>query len=390
MFFVGIDMSKDSFNFCIINQEEKVVNKGSFSVSKDGFNSLLKIVSSLDNPVVLIESSSRYHIPLSSFLVSHNIPVYIANPKTVFNFIRFKSPNNPSKSDTKDAFLIALFAKYESKNIKPYSISDYLKLIARKIESISQEIAKTKTQIIHALDVLFPELDNHVNVFSKAVLNLLFSFPSAYDIAKADVMDVEKFFYSSIGRKVSISAEDVINLAKNSVGVNIVALKVSLKVDIERLLFLEKQIKELEDVFVDLMKDFFCEDVEIVSSIAGVSEKLACRFISEIESISRFENAKKLISYAGTDPVVKQSGRWKVRMSISKQGNPHLRNILYQMATGVVMWNDVFKGYYRRKYEQFKSRKKAMIAVVNKLVRVVFAMLSKRVFFYHHPLISNT
>lgn len=390
MFFVGVDMSKDSFNFCIINQEEKVVNKGSFSVSKDGFNSLLKIVSSLDNPVVLIESSSRYHIPLSSFLVSHNIPVYIANPKTVFNFIRFKSPNNPSKSDTKDAFLIALFAKYESKNIKPYSISDYLKLIARKIESISQEIAKTKTQIIHALDVLFPELDNHVNVFSKAVLNLLFSFPSAYDIAKADVMDVEKFFYSSIGRKVSISAEDVINLAKNSVGVNIVALKVSLKVDIERLLFLEKQIKELEDVFVDLMKDFFCEDVEIVSSIAGVSEKLACRFISEIESISRFENAKKLISYAGTDPVVKQSGRWKVRMSISKQGNPHLRNILYQMATGVVMWNDVFKGYYRRKYEQFKSRKKAMIAVVNKLVRVVFAMLSKRVFFYHHPLISNT
>ncbi|WP_245596352.1 IS110 family transposase [Sulfurihydrogenibium subterraneum] len=338
------------------------------------------MVSSLNNPVVLIESSSRYHIPLSSFLVSHNIPVYIANPKTVFNFIKFKSPNNPSKSDTKDAFLIALFAKYESKNIKPYSISDYLKLIARKIESISQEIAKTKTQIIHALDVLFPELDNHVNVFSKAVLNLLFSFPSAYVIAKADVMDVEKFFYSSIGRKVSISAEDVINLAKNSVGVNIVALKVSLKVDIERLLFLEKQVKELEDVFVDLMKDFFCEDVEIVSSIAGVSEKLACSFISEIESISRFENAKKLISYAGTDPVVKQSGRWKVRMSISKQGNPHLRNILYQMATGVVMWNDVFKEYYRRKYEQFKSRKKAMIAVVNKLVRVVFAMLSKRVF----------
>ncbi len=77
-------------------------------------------------------------------------------------------------------------------------------------------------------------------------------------------------------------------------------------------------------------------------------------------------------------------------MSISKQGNPHLRNILYQMATGVVMWNNVFKEYYRRKYEQFRSRKKAMIAVVNKLIRVIFAMLSKRVFFNHHSLISNT
>ncbi len=390
MFYVGIDMSKDSFNFCVINQDETVLYKGSLSVSTDGFSSLLKIISSLDNPVVLIESSSRYHIPLSSFLVSHNIPVFIANPKTVYNFIRFKSPNNPSKSDTKDAFLIALFAKYESKNIKPYSISDYLKLIARKIESISHDIAKTKTQIIHALDVLFPELGKHVNVFSKAVLNLLLVYPSAYDIAKADVLEINKSFHSPVGRKVSIPAEEIINLAKNSVGVNIAALKVSLKVDIEKLLFLEKQVKDLEDVFVDLMKDFFCEDVEIVSSIAGISQRLACRFIAEIEDINRFDNAKKLISYAGTDPVIKQSGRWKVKMSISKQGNPHLRNILYQMATGVVMWNNVFKEYYRRKYEQFRSRKKAMIAVVNKLIRVIFAMLSKRVFFNHHSLISNT
>ncbi|EDP73215.1 IS110 family transposase, partial [Hydrogenivirga sp. 128-5-R1-1] len=115
-----------------------------------------------------------------------------------------------------------------------------------------------------------------------------------------------------------------------------------------------------------------------------------CRFIAEIEDISRFENAKKLISYAGTDPVVKQSGKWKVRMSISKQGNPFLRNILYQMATGVVMWNEIFREYYRRKYQQFKSRKKAMIAVVNKLVRVIFAMLSNRQFFNHPSLISNT
>jgi transposase len=348
------------------------------------------LISSFKNFVVLVESSSRYHLPLVYFLVSNNIPVYVVNPKAVSKFIKFKSPNNPSKSDSKDAFFIALFAKYESKNLKPYSVSDSLKLIARKIESISKDIAKTKTQIIQHIDVLFPELEKSVNIFSKAVLNLLSVYPSAFDIASADVNEINKFFYTPIGRRVTISTDELVLLAKNSIGVNNVALKVSLKADIEKLFFLEKQLKELESVFVEMMKDFFCEDIEIVSSVYGISEKLACRFIAEIENINRFENAKKLISYAGTDPVVRQSGRWKVRMSISKQGNPHLRNILYQMATGVVMWNDVFKQYYRRKYQHFRSRKKAMIAVVNKLVRIIFAMLVNRQFFNHPSLISNT
>ena len=390
MHYVGIDMSKNSFNFCVIDNSEKVIKQGSFPVSKDGFTDFVNLISSFNNPIVVVESSSRYHLPLVYSLVSNNFPVYVVNPKAVSNFIKFKSPNNPSKSDSKDAFFISLFAKSESNNLKPYSPSDSLKLIARKIDSISKEIAKTKTQINQHIDVLFPELGKNVNVFSKAVLNLLLYYPSAFDISNATVDKINNFLYSPIGRKVSISADEIILLAKNSVGVNNVALKVSLKADIERLFFLENQLKELESVFTQMMRDFFCDDIEIVSSIAGISERLACRFIAEIEDISRFESAKKLISYAGTDPVVKQSGKWKVRMSISKQGNPFLRNILYQMATGVVMWNEIFREYYRRKYQQFKSRKKAMIAVVNKLVRVIFALLSYRQFFNHPSLISNT
>lgn len=390
MFYIGIDISKDSFNFCVIDDSENFLKKGSFPISKDGFNEFVKAISNFDNPIILLESSSRYHITLTSFLISKGFPVYVVNPKAVYKFISFKSPNNPSKSDNKDAFFISLFAKNEANNLKPYTPSSSLKLLARKIESISQDIAKAKTQIKHSLDVLFPELDKHVNIFSKSVLNLIYHYPSAFDISKASNSEINKIIYSPIGRKISISANELIDIAKNSIGVNDFALKVSLKADIEKLFFLENQLKELEKVFMEQMKDFFCEDIEIVSSITGISESMACRFIAEIGRIDKFESYKKLISYAGTDPVVKQSGKFRVRMSISKQGNPHLRNILYQMATGVVMWNDVFKEYYRRKFQQFKSRKKAMIAVVNKLIRIVFALLSNRQLFNHRYLISNT
>jgi len=119
------------------------------------------------------------------------------------------------------------------------------------------------------------------------------------------------------------------------------------------------------------------QQIKLISSIKGISPKLASLFLAEIGDIKRFDNAKKLIKYAGTDPVIKQSGKYKVKMSISKQGSSFLRNVLFQMAVGVVKWNYYFRAYFIRKKKSFGSYKKAMIAVVNKLIRVIYAICRK-------------
>ncbi len=118
-------------------------------------------------------------------------------------------------------------------------------------------------------------------------------------------------------------------------------------------------------------------ETDILSSIKGISKDLANRFIAEIGDIKKFESAKKIIKYAGLDPVIKQSGKWKSYKGISKKGSAYLRDICYQMAYGVVTWNSVFKEYLKKKWSQYGSYRKAMIAVVNKLIRVIFAMLKK-------------
>jgi len=144
--------------------------------------------------------------------------------------------------------------------------------------------------------------------------------------------------------------------------------------------------------FIDEISKISEKQINILSSIKGISKKLGSLFLAEIENIKKFANAKKLIKYAGTDPVVKQSGKWQTKRGISKQGNPFLRYILYQMATGVITWNKVFKAYYKIKYTQFKSHKKAMIVVVNKLTRAIFAILKNNSFFnpsYHKNLYPN-
>jgi transposase len=132
---------------------------------------------------------------------------------------------------------------------------------------------------------------------------------------------------------------------------------------IEKLFFFEPKIKQLEDMLIEKLDKNQQEQIKLIYSIKGISPKLASLFLAEIGDIKRFSNAKKLIKYAGTDPVIKQSGRYKVRMSISKQGSSFLRNVLSQMAVGIVKWNFYFRFYFLRKKKNFGSYKKAMIEV---------------------------
>jgi hypothetical protein len=116
--------------------------------------------------------------------------------------------------------------------------------------------------------------------------------------------------------------------------------------------------------------------VAVAKNSVGISLELACRFMAELGDVRRFNSWKKVVKFAGTDPVI-------------KQGNPHLRNVLFQMAVGVVKWCPEFRKYFEKKFSQFGSYKKAMIAVMNKLVRVLFAMLSKGECFCHSSLSPN-
>ncbi|MFP8890530.1 IS110 family transposase [Natrialbaceae archaeon A-CW2] len=56
-------------------------------------------------------------------------------------------------------------------------------------------------------------------------------------------------------------------------------------------------------------------------TIPGVSSFTSLLITSEPVEIDRFSSAKKVISYAGLDPSIRQSGDKEVRGGISKEGS---------------------------------------------------------------------
>jgi len=124
-----------------------------------------------------------------------------------------------------------------------------------------------------------------------------------------------------------------------------------------------------------LTKQTHAAEVDIITSIAGIGELTAVHFLAEIGDISRFSRYQKLIAFCGTDPGVYQSGSMSKSGHITKHGNKSLRKYVYLMAFGVMRCNPYFRAYYDKKRAEGFAHRKAMVALMNKLLKTLFALL---------------
>ena len=172
-----------------------------------------------------MESTGCYHINLFSFLSSKEVKAVVINPLLISNFAKLSL--RKTKTDKKDSLTIARFILIHKDSIEQFSISQDIRDfrdIARERESISHLIASTKNEIKRILQSIFPELESVCNVFTATMLLFLKEFPSARFIraSKAKVVADALERYGK-GRKVSISADEIIRTAKNSIASNSLA-----------------------------------------------------------------------------------------------------------------------------------------------------------------------
>jgi transposase len=121
------------------------------------------------------------------------------------------------------------------------------------------------------------------------------------------------------------------------------------------------------------------EDIEILTSMKGIGNNSATNFLVELGGgVEPYKSHKQVIAMAGIDPSIYQSGKHEGKGRISKRGNRHLRRVIWQMSTKVIMYNDLFKEYYLKRREDGLPYKKAVLATAHKLIRVIFAMLSNK------------
>jgi transposase len=123
--------------------------------------------------------------------------------------------------------------------------------------------------------------------------------------------------------------------------------------------FLDREVEELERGLARMA--LASEEIRRLMSVPGVNLVSAATFVATVGDVGRFPSPKRLVSYVGLDPKVRQSGEAPARHGrISKQGSSSARHMLCEAAWIVVRTPGPLRGFY----ERLRARRGAQIALV--------------------------
>ena len=317
--FIGIDISKNSFDVCFLNENDGT-EFSKYQYTELQMNKFVKKIKSLKNDhevFVTMENTGIYHLKLAMMLFENNIFVAVENALKIKRFAQMKMYR--TKTDRADAKIIAFYGKEQP--LVPYQPKE-------------QNLAKIK-QIMGCID--------------------------DFIIQKGQV-----------GNRIQSRRNMPVSLQ----------VKICEKAYKQEIKHLDKMIEMLERELEDLIDQHYRDEVKRLKSIIGVGNRLSSVILSYFGKFEKFENAKQVISYSGLEPTIKQSGTSIAKQGrISKKGNRYLRKILYMAAMNAYRYNPGCKDLFTRLKERGKPFKVAIIAVANKLLRQIFAIMKNETFF---------
>ena len=137
-----------------------------------------------------------------------------------------------------------------------------------------------------------------------------------------------------------------------------------------------EQIELLEGELDSLSDEEHKQLLKKITSVVGVGPKTAQALLVATGGFDHFEHDRQLAKFIGIIPISHDSGSSvRYRGPITKKGNAELRACLYMAARSAKRFNLACKEVYERLRSRGKCHKQAMVAVMNKLIRQVFAVV---------------
>ena len=144
----------------------------------------------------------------------------------------------------------------------------------------------------------------------------------------------------------------------------------------ERLDLINDQIGEIESEIREMIKsdEKLNRKVENINSIPGVALITIATVVAETNGFASILNQKQLTSYAGYDVKLRESGKYKGKSKISKQGNTHIRRVLHFPAQTAITYNKPIGVFYERVNAKKVKKMIAGVAVQRKLLCLMYTI----------------
>lgn len=395
---IGIDVASD-FSFVSVLAPNGSQFRKPFKVfhTADGFNYLIEQIKKAEEefstrPVFFMESTGVYHLTLFHFLKDMKFETFVINP-LVTNCNKNKNIRKV-KNDRNDALSIAQLGKFE--DIKVSSDSDIkiftLKLLVRDYYKLIVTRSGFKKKLSSSLCISF---SGYQKVFSNTCglvsIKILKEYPTPQEVTSAPKQDIIDILLNS-RKGLKWAEKKYSNLVEASENAKFVSLSspwlsVSITTSIAIYEAIDAEIATLLTkikCFIDSDEIFlaFRKNILLLMSIPGIGYNTAITILAEIGGIDKFITPKQLVAFFGVDPAVNESGKFKGdKVKMSKRGTRFGRRALYAVALASIRMkrngeatNPVLLTYYQENLKG-KKAKVALVAVMHKLIKYLFAVL---------------
>jgi transposase len=106
----------------------------------------------------------------------------------------------------------------------------------------------------------------------------------------------------------------------------------------------------------------------------GIGLLTSLCLLHTLQPVSRFRNQRKVVAYAGLDPMIRSSAERSIYLGISKAGSRMLRYLLVEAVHTAIRYDEDLRRFYKRVAER-RGRPKAKVAAARKLLIRAYIML---------------
>jgi transposase len=387
--FVGIDLALKSNVVVIMDQQAARLDRFSFPNERGGYEffrrRLLSHQERQDAPAVMVgmEPTNYFWKPLAADLAQHQIFYCLVNAYTVKKH-REGDQLARAKDDARDAFIIADLVrtgKYTETRLlqPPYAELRHFSALRNRLV---RDSSRQKILLRGAVGQLFPELSSVFSSFTGATaLALLRGHAAAAQISQLPLGEFLTLVRQDLkGRRLQVSLLCQAHaLAPASIGLQegTQAIQLALRLHIESWEVLQTQLEQVDRALQDTF--LATPESHYLLSVPGLGAITAATILAEIGNPAHFSNARQLVKLAGLQPVPNLSGnKTRCRTPMSRQGRPRLRSALYYAILRLIQSDDGFARayqYYLQREKRPLTKMQAIGALMNKLLRVLWALM---------------
>lgn len=318
-FIVGLDVSKESFDACMIDVRSMQYHSITLTNTTEGCTKLKRWMKQLGNDdheqtLFCMEHMGVYTQFLVKYLMSRGGKVWLESSLHIKRSIGLVR----GKNDKIDAERIAKFALTHQQSAKLVKLSHPTIERLQRLMRLRARLLKSKLSQERAID--------EIAHFDKK--------------AGAELMRLSKEALEGV--------------------------KTSLKKVEEKMLEVISIDKEVRALY------------ELITSVKSVGQVLATDLIVYTHGFTRLLDGKKLACYCGVAPFEYQSGTSIYRSpGTSNFANKVLKYHLHMASMNAVVHNPELKEYYKRKKQEGKDKMKILNAVRNKLLHRIVAVVKR-------------